>query len=96
VRALVLRHEVFARRGGRVSGWIIFVGTRFQAFHHCLEGRIEKEWDGVALAIGRGQNPVERAVVSTVGPDFQHVLGSTVGSSRKRFVRRGKRRNIIS
>ena len=90
VRALVLGHEVSARRGGRVPGWIGFVGTRFQTFHHCLEGRIEKEWDGIALAIGRGQDPVERTLISTVGPDFQHVCGSTVWEFVKTFCEIGQ------
>ena len=56
--ALVLGHEVLTSRGGRISGRIILVGTAFQTLHNGFEFRIEKERDGVALAIGRRQHPM--------------------------------------
>ena len=71
--ALVLGHEVLTSRGRRISGRVVFIGTALQTLHNGFEFWIEKERDGVALAIERRQYPMECALITTIGPDFQHV-----------------------
>ena len=73
VRLNVLVEDVLSSCGGWIERWIIFVSTAFQTFYRGFKFRIEKEGNGVAVAIGRGEDSMKRALVRAIGPNLKHI-----------------------